>query len=126
MSTKIAVTAQNRKTISGHAGACRNFYIYTVDDLGQFSKELLELTKDETLKYTFHEDTSAHPQNKIFEMDVLLTKGIGLGGVHRLANHNVDARIIQETDPDVAVKKYLDNSLIFLEPEDHLHKHDKH
>ena len=123
MSKKIAITCQNRKTISGHAGACRNFYIYTINPDGNFTKELLELSKSESLKFTFHEDTSENPKNKIFEMDVLLTQGIGLGGVNRLAKRNVDARIIQETDPDIAFQKYITNDLTYFEPEDHHHHH---
>ena len=122
MSLKIAVTAQNRKTVSSHAGACRNFFIYTINDDGSYSKELLELEKNESLRYTFHEDMSDKPQNKIFEMDVLLTGGIGQGGVVKLATQNVLVRVIKETEPDVVIEKYLNRTLQFLEPENH-HKH---
>jgi len=119
LSKKIAITAQNRKTISSHAGACRNFFIYTVDSKGEFTKELLELEKNESLKYTFHEDTSESPSNKIFDMDVLLTQGIGLGGVHRLAKHQVDAHVIKESDPDEAIRKYLNNTLEYFPAKNH-------
>jgi predicted Fe-Mo cluster-binding NifX family protein len=29
---KIAVTSQNRKTITSHAGKCRKFWVYEVED----------------------------------------------------------------------------------------------
>jgi len=125
MSIKIAVTVQNRKTISSHAGSCRNYHIYTVDDNGNFHRELIELAKNESLMYTFHEDTSENPTNYIFGMDVLLTNGIGNGGVVKLAAQNVVAKVIKETDPDVAIQKYIENTLEFFEPENH-HKGQHH
>ncbi len=30
---KIAVTSQNRKTITDHAGKCRKFWLFDIDDL---------------------------------------------------------------------------------------------
>jgi predicted Fe-Mo cluster-binding NifX family protein len=126
MAIKIAVTAQNRKTVSSHAGACRNYFIYTINNDGSYEKELLELAKEESLRFTFHDDESENPQNKIFEMDVVLTGGIGQGGVKKLAQRNVIARVINETDPDVAIEKYLNRTLEFLEPENHHKKEHNH
>ena len=125
MPIKVAITTQNRKTISSHAGACRNYLIYTISDEGSYEKELLELEKNETLRYTFHDDTSENPQNKIFDMDVLLTGGIGQGGVKRLASKNVITRVIKELEPDVAIEKFIAKTLDFFEPENH-HQGHKH
>ena len=119
MALKVAITAQNRKTVSSHAGACRNYFIYTINDDGSYEKELLELEKNELLRYTFHDDNSENPQNIIFKMDVILTGGIGQGAVKRLAQQNVMARIIKETDPDIAIEKFLNKTLAFFEPENH-------
>ena len=121
MLLKVAVTVQNRKTISSHAGACRNYFIYTINDDNTYEKELLELAKNETLRYTFHDDKSENPQNKIFNMDVILTGGIGLGGVKRLAAKKVTALIIKETEPDIAIEKFLNKTLKFFEAK-HNHK----
>jgi len=126
MAIKIAVTAQNRKTISNHAGACRNYFIYTINNDGSYERELLELAKDESLRFTFHDDESDNPKNKIFEMDIVLTGGIGQGGVNKLAQRNVIAKVIQETDPDVAIEKYLNRTLEFFEPENHHQKGHNH
>lgn len=46
---KIAVTSQDRKTITGHAGKCRKFWIYEIDDKTILKKSLLELTLDQSL-----------------------------------------------------------------------------
>ncbi len=126
MSLKVAITAQNRKTISSHAGACRNYHIYTIDENGNYEKELIELAKNESLKFTFHEDTSENPKNYIFDMDILLTQGIGQGGVAKLASHEVTALVIKETDPDTAIQKFIDKTLVFFEPENHHHKRHNH
>ena len=42
---KIAVTSQNRKIITGHAGKCRKFWIYETDDQTIVNKTLLELAQ---------------------------------------------------------------------------------
>jgi len=47
---KIAVTSQNRKTITGHAGSCRIFWIFTIEDNKITSKELLELPKEQAFR----------------------------------------------------------------------------
>jgi len=123
MSLKVAITAQNRKTISSHAGACRNYFIYTINNDKTYTRELLELAKDESLKFTFHDDESDNPQNKMFKMDVILTGGIGQGGVRRLASNGVTALIIKETEPDVAIEKFLNKTLEFFEAENHHEGH---
>ena len=126
MTLKIAVTAQNRKTISSHAGACRNYFIYSINDDKTFTKELLELEKNQSLRYTFHDDKSENPQNKIFEVNILLTGGIGQGGVRKLADRGVTAFVIKETEPDVAIEKYLNKTLAFFEAENHHSKGEHH
>ena len=50
-------------------------------------------------------------ENPIFDMDMLLTHGIGQGAVEKLAAKNVKAYIIQETDPDTAINKLIDGTL---------------
>ncbi len=40
---KIAVTSQNRKTITGHAGKCRKFWLYKVGQQQVLGKQVLQL-----------------------------------------------------------------------------------
>ena len=44
---KIAVTSQNRKTITGHAGKCRKFWIYEIVDKKVVDNTLLELALEQ-------------------------------------------------------------------------------
>ena len=46
---QIAVTSQNRKTITEHAGKCRKFWIYDVEKGVLTGKRLVELSIDQSL-----------------------------------------------------------------------------
>lgn len=101
---KIAVTSQNRKTVTEHAGRCRRFWIYTVENGVITDKNLLELSKEES----FHDSDSnvPHPLDGI---DVLLTGGMGSGLAQRLARKEIVAKVTTQTEPDTAIQHYLDS-----------------
>ncbi len=119
MKTTVAVTSQNNKTITKHAGECRNYLIYTIDNDTIISKKILELQKNESLKYTFHEDKNENPKNLLYDVDILLTGSIGKGGINRLANQNVIAYLVQEKDPDAAIDKLIKGTLEAFAPVSH-------
>jgi predicted Fe-Mo cluster-binding NifX family protein len=119
MKTRIAVTVQNKETISAHAGACRNYFIYEIEDDKVTNKYLLELAKNETLKYTFHEDESENPQNKLFDVNIILTGGIGAGANAKLAIRDVKAYVIEEENPDIAIEKIIKGELQAVIPAEH-------
>ncbi len=123
METIVAVTSQNKKTVTKHAGECRNYFIYTLKNNKITSKKVLELEDNEILKYTFHEDKSNNPKNILYDVDILLTGSIGPGGVNRLANQNVTAYVINEKDPDIAVDKLIKGTLEAFAPVSHKKHH---
>ena len=123
METIVAVTSQNKKTVTKHAGECRNYLIFTIENNQITSKKVLELQDNEILKYTFHEDKSRNPQNLLYDVDVLLTGSIGPEGVNQLANQNVTAYVINEKDPDVAVDKLIKGTLEAFAPVSHRNRH---
>jgi predicted Fe-Mo cluster-binding NifX family protein len=119
---KIAVTSQDRKTITAHAGMCRRFWIYTVDD-GQQSgaRTLLELPKEQSL----HESYGAGP-HPLDAVDVLIAGGMGSGLADRLARRGIRALVTSETDPDSAVAAFVAGRLETLAAqcrEGHGHHH---
>ena len=123
---KIAVTSQNRTTITGHAGKCRKFWIFEIKNQQVQNKQLLELPREQS----YHE--SAHTvdlttQNPLDEIHVLITAGIGQGLRNRLQRKNIQAIATSETDPDCAVAAWLNGSLLVITPEAHEgdHHHDK-
>ena len=120
MKTIVAVTAQNRKTIFEHAGKCRNFLIYTIDDNVIIKKNLLELSEEETLHHFFHQEKSdVNATNSLFDVDILLTRGIGDGAIQKLAMQNVVCYKIEETDPDTAINKLINGTLEAMSPVSH-------
>lgn len=120
MKTIVGVTAQNRKTIFEHAGKCKNFLIYTIDDNIVINKKLLELSEEETLHHFFHQKNSdANSANSLFDVDILLTRGIGNGAIQKLAMQNVVCYKIEETDPDTAINKLINGTLEAMSPVSH-------
>ena len=101
MSTLIAVTSQNRKTVTGHAGRCRKFWLYPVQDGQIGERHLVELSMEQT----FHGSHGLPPG--LENIRVFITQGMGQGMVMRLAQHGVTPYFTLQDDPDVAVQAFL-------------------
>lgn len=100
---KIAVTSQNFRTVTGHAGRARRFLVYDAEpDAEPVEVERLDLPK-ELAMHDFH-GGGPHP---VDAFDVILSGGFGEGFARRLAARGVIAAITPETDPVAAVKAYL-------------------
>lgn len=101
-SLRIAVTSQNRKTVTEHAGKCRKFWIYQTHAGEVVDKSLLELSLEQSL----HEwDASGkHPLESV---DVLITASAGDGMRSRLAAWGVETVVTDQTDPDAVVASFL-------------------
>jgi predicted Fe-Mo cluster-binding NifX family protein len=111
---KIAVTSQNRKTITHHAGRCRKFWVYEIENNCVQSKKLLELPISQSFHASDHD--APHPLDGI---KLLITGGLGLGLQHRLQQRGIIALATSETDPDSAVAAWLAGSLIEELPDAH-------
>lgn len=107
---KIAVTSQNRKAVTEHAGRCRKFWIFTIAENAVVDKQLLELPKEQA----FHE-SSVHEPHPLDDIDVLITAGMGSGMVRRLARKNIKGLVTKESDPQTAVTLYLQGKLAVQE-----------
>ncbi len=116
---KIAVTSQNRKSITEHAGRCRKFQLFEIEEGRIISKKLVELAK----KQSFHE-SSPHEAHPLDVVDVLISGGMGNGMIRRLGNKGITGIITSQSDPETAVKLYLGGKLQSEEP--HQHSHHEH
>ena len=116
---KIAVTSQNRKNVTEHAGRCRKFWIFSIEDNKVVDKELLELPKSKA----FH-DSSPHAPHPLDNIDVLIAGGIGQGLMTRLERRGIESVVTNEDDPETAVSLYLDGSLTCGQPHRHCRGHD--
>ena len=97
---RIAVTSQNRKTVTGHAGKCRKFWIYEVEAGKIVAKNLLELAPEHSL----HASSADHPLDDI---DVLITAEIGDGLRLRLYEKHISVVVTTASDPDAVVNALL-------------------
>jgi predicted Fe-Mo cluster-binding NifX family protein len=114
---KIAVTSQNFRTITGHAGKTRRFLVYQVDGAG-VAKEIqrLDLPKEMSL-HEYHADD--HP---VFVLDALITAGCGENLHNRMQAHGVRVVTTSMTDPLDAVQRFSRNEdLPPAAPHDHTH-----
>lgn len=97
---KIAITSQNFRTITGHAGKTRRFLIYETDDEGGIQEAgRLDLPREMAM----HQFRGEH--HPIFDLDLLITAGCGEGFVRRLAQHGVQVLVTGESDPVTAARK---------------------
>jgi predicted Fe-Mo cluster-binding NifX family protein len=108
---KIAVASQNRRTITEHGGRCRKFWIYEVSQDVIREKNLLELPKEQS----FHESSPREP-HPLDDIQVFIAGGMGPGLRDRLAAKGIQGIITTEIDPDMAVKAYLEGTLVSASP----------
>lgn len=106
MPMKIAVASQNRKQVTGHAGRCRKFWVYDIEDGAVKHKTLLELPREQS--FGEYHDPAPHPLQGV---RALITGGMGEGLVRRLAAMGTEGVVTPETDPDCAVTAWLHGTL---------------
>lgn len=94
---KIAVTSQNFRTITGHAGKTRRFLVFEADGADVRELERLDLPKEQSF-HELHGD-APHP---IDGVDVLVTASCGDHFVTRLARRGIRVVATGETDPAIA------------------------
>jgi len=98
---RVAVTSQNFKTITGHAGKTRRFLLFEVDAAGTpVEVDRLDLPREMAL-HAYHGDD--HPLFAL-GLDALVTQGAGQGFIRRLARHGVVVHATSESDPATAVR----------------------
>lgn len=117
---KIAVTSQNRKNVTEHAGRCRKFWVFSVEGNKVVGKQLLELPKEQA----FH-DSSPHEPHPLDDIDILIAGGMGQGLMARLERRGIKSIVTKEDDPDTAVSLYLGDTLESEQPHRHCHGHDE-
>jgi len=111
----IAVTSQNFRTITGHAGKTRRFLVFNGTTEGEWLEtDRLDLPKDMSM----HEfKGGSHP---VDAFDVLITERCGDGFIRKMSNRGIIVITTSETDPAKAVKTYAAGEpLAAAEPHEH-------
>jgi predicted Fe-Mo cluster-binding NifX family protein len=100
---KIAVTSQNFRTVTPHAGRTRRFLVYeaTVGG-GPMEVDRLDLPKELSM-HEFHAD-SPHPLDAV---DVIIAGSFGEGFATRMEVRGIVVVATDVTDPLEAVTEYL-------------------
>ena len=117
---KIAITSQNFRTITGHAGKTRRFLVFEVHDNGNYEEQdRLDLPKEMSL-HAFHGEH--HP---LFDMDVVITAGCGRGFHTRMQQHGVSVVETGLSDPLDALQRFIKHETL-PPPQPHEHEHATH
>ncbi|MBE9224352.1 NifB/NifX family molybdenum-iron cluster-binding protein [Phormidium sp. LEGE 05292] len=118
---KIALSSQNQKSITGHAGHCQKFWVYEINGTEIIDKELVELSP----KQCFH-NSSPDESHALDEVQVLICGGMGKKLLRRLESKGIEAIVTKETDLDNAIAAYLNGSLVREDAEcgEHEHEHE--
>ncbi|WPL19106.1 Dinitrogenase iron-molybdenum cofactor [Thiorhodovibrio winogradskyi] len=93
---RIAVSSQNFRTITSHAGKSRRFMLFDIGpDSGITERERLDLPKGQSLH-----DTQG-PDHPLFERGLthLLTGGAGERFIERMAARGIE--VIQTSEPEI-------------------------
>ena len=119
---RIAVTSQNFKTITGHAGKSRRFIVYETDGAQPpVEVDRLDLPAEMSVHEYHGED---HPLFQL-KLAALVTQGAGQGFVERMARHGIVVHATSETAPLRAVALVAAGSpLPVALPHDHDHADD--
>lgn len=119
---RIAVTSQNFKTITGHAGKSRRFIVFEADrSKAPTEVERLDLPQELSIHEYQGED---HP---LFTLGLaaLVTQGAGQGFMQRMAQHGITVHTTSESDPLRAISRLVAGTpLPAALPHDHDHCHD--
>ena len=103
---KIAVTSQNRREVTEHAGRCRKFWVFEADGEELIGRELLELAREES----FH-DSAGDAPHPLDGVDVLIAGSMGAGLRRRMARKGIRAVVTAEKDPERAARLWLSGAL---------------
>ncbi len=117
---KIAVTSQNFRTITQHAGKTRRFLIFEQDPQTGQARELTRLNLPKQM--SMHEfKGNDHP---LFKMDYLITGSSGQGFIRRMNEAGVEVIVTAEEDPLTAAVAVIEGRpLPPPPPHEHGHTH---
>jgi predicted Fe-Mo cluster-binding NifX family protein len=120
---RIAVTSQNFRTITGHAGKTTHFLVFDASPDAPLEAARELALPPELMMHAFRGQAD-HPLRHV---DAIITGGCGEGFVRRLGAWGVRVAVTGEADPAVAVQAFLRGELAAPAPgDDHGHHHHGH
>ncbi len=111
---KIGITSQNFRTITGHAGKARRFFVYEgSNDTDIKLIDKIDLPKNQSIHASNPEDK--HP---VDDLDILITASCGDGFQRKMESRGVTLVKTAENDPLVAASRYIAGKTLSLPVED--------
>ncbi len=128
MQAQVAITTnKNGDKISEHAGHVVYFKIYTIDEeKGLIDSKVIKVDKEHTLHNLLHNPETNPEEHEVLQSQILLTGGIGMGAIQRLANMGIRAYMVEEKNPDEAIKQLIEGTLKAVDPSTFKHHHHHH
>ncbi len=117
---KIAITSQNFRTVTPHAGKTRRFLVYEISPEGE-PREVGRIDLDQSM--TIHEFGGRADAHPLDQMDVLITGSAGAGFVQKLQERGVQVVVTGETDPVQAIADLRGNRVKPPSPHSCNHHH---
>jgi predicted DNA-binding protein (UPF0251 family)/predicted Fe-Mo cluster-binding NifX family protein len=106
----IAVSTADGRTICGHLGKCRTFIIYETDGK-EIKKRHMRATGGACPGHGKESQGHAHNVSPFEGCHAVITQGMGQGLLSGLAQAGIQPVITDQTDPDTAVRLFLDGAL---------------
>lgn len=100
---RIAVTSQNLRTVTPHAGKTRRFVVYEPKE-GGGATEVGRLELPQEMVVHHWNGAGPHPLD---EMDVVIVASCGEGFARRMAARGIGVVWTEETDPLAAAERFL-------------------
>ncbi len=100
---RIAVTSQNFRTVTGHAGRARRFIVFEGDG-SEPPKEVERLDLAANMSMHDYDPEASHPLDGV---NVVITGGAGEGFVRRMAARGVRVVGTDESTPHLAVEAFF-------------------
>jgi predicted Fe-Mo cluster-binding NifX family protein len=129
---KIAVTSQNFRTVTSHAGKARRFIVYDIRD-GVVSEDVSRIDLPKDMSFHAYKGEAPHPVQAA-GVQRLVTGGCGDGFRGRMARLGIGLYVTDETDPMTAAMNAAlvdfdlkeDAAIAGQHKHGHQHKHKEH
>jgi len=108
---KVAITSDNKSTVSGKADECLKFWVYTIENEKVAEKQFLELKGDQSLHRTFYDSLVEPYVHPLFEMDMVLTNEITAQITAKLKEKRTVAFIIDDKDLELTINQLIKGTL---------------
>ncbi|MCK9530170.1 MAG: NifB/NifX family molybdenum-iron cluster-binding protein [Gammaproteobacteria bacterium] len=100
---RVAITSQNFRTITGHAGKTRRFMVFESDP-GNEPVEMERIDLPRELSFHEFDGVGEHPLDSC---DVVITQSCGFGFTRKLASRGIHVLVTSEGNPYLAARAVM-------------------